>query len=312
MRTISAWMLAATIAAVSAPAVSQQSGTLKKIAEKKTITLGVRDGADPFSYLDAKQQYIGYSVDLCTKIVDAVKTQVKLPDLAVTMTRVTPQMRMQMLMSGDIDMECGVSTNTLERQKSVAFTVTTFFTGTRLIVKPSSLIRNYKDLKGKTVVVTTGTTNEHAIKEYNLAESLGMRFMQVREHRDALAAVEKGTAVAFPMDDVLLYTMRANAANPPEYVVVGDFLTDEPYAIMLRKDDPAFKKLADDALIALFKSGEINKIYARWFESPIPPRNVNLMMPMNNTLKKLIRSPNSDGVDACGRMQCTMRSLREF
>jgi glutamate/aspartate transport system substrate-binding protein len=305
-------MLAATIAAVSAPAVSQQSGTLKKIAEKKTITLGVRDGADPFSYLDAKQQYIGYSVDLCTKIVDAVKTQVKLPDLAVTMTRVTPQMRMQMLMSGDIDMECGVSTNTLERQKSVAFTVTTFFTGTRLIVKPSSLIRNYKDLKGKTVVVTTGTTNEHAIKEYNLAESLGMRFMQVREHRDALAAVEKGTAVAFPMDDVLLYTMRANAANPPEYVVVGDFLTDEPYAIMLRKDDPAFKKLADDALIALFKSGEINKIYARWFESPIPPRNVNLMMPMNNTLKKLIRSPNSDGVDACGRMQCTMRSLREF
>jgi len=312
MRTISAWMLAATIAAVSAPAVSQQSGTLKKIAEKKTITLGVRDGADPFSYLDAKQQYIGYSVDLCTKIVDAVKTQVKLPDLAVTMTRVTPQMRMQMLMSGDIDMECGVSTNTLERQKSVAFTVTTFFTGTRLIVKPSSLIRNYKDLKGKTVVVTTGTTNEHAIKEYNLAESLGMRFMQVREHRDALAAVEKGTAVAFPMDDVLLYTMRANAANPPEYVVVGDFLTDEPYAIMLRKEDPAFKKLADDALIALFKSGEINKIYARWFESPIPPRNVNLMMPMNNTLKKLIRSPNSDGVDACGRMQCTMRSLREF
>jgi len=312
MRTISAWMLAATIAAVSAPAVSQQSGTLKKIAEKKTITLGVRDGADPFSYLDAKQQYIGYSVDLCTKIVDAVKTQLKLPDLAVTMTRVTPQMRMQMLMSGDIDMECGVSTNTLERQKSVAFTVTTFFTGTRLIVKPSSLIRNYKDLKGKTVVVTTGTTNEHAIKEYNLAESLGMRFMQVREHRDALAAVEKGTAVAFPMDDVLLYTMRANAANPPEYVVVGDFLTDEPYAIMLRKDDPAFKKLADDALIALFKSGEINKIYARWFESPIPPRNVNLMMPMNNTLKKLIRSPNSDGVDACGRMQCTMRSLREF
>ena len=306
-------MLAAAIAAVgSAPAVAQQSGTLKKIAEKKTIVLGVRDGADPFSYLDAKQQYIGYSIDLCMKIVDAVKTQLKLPELTVTTTKVTPQMRMQMLMSGDIDMECGVSTNTLERQKLVAFTVTTFFTGTRLIVKPSSLIRNYKDLKGKTVVVTTGTTNEHAIKEYNLEESLNMRFVQVKEHRDALAAVEKGTAAAFPMDDVLLYTMRANAANPPEFGVVGDFLTDEPYAIMLRKDDPAFKKLADDAIIALYKSGEINKIYARWFESPIPPRNVNLMMPMNNTLKKLIRSPNSDGVDACGRMQCTMRSLREF
>jgi glutamate/aspartate transport system substrate-binding protein len=119
--------------------------------------------------------------------------------------------------------------------------------------------------------------------------------------------IQKGIAAAFPMDDVLLYTMRANAANPPEFAVVGEFLTDEPYAIMLRKDDPAFKKLADDAVIALFKSGEINKIYARWFESPIPPKNVNLLMPMNNTLTKLVRSPNSDGVDTCGRMRCAMK-----
>jgi glutamate/aspartate transport system substrate-binding protein len=308
MRTISAWILAAALGALCAiPVGAQESGTLKKIKDKKTIVLGVREGADPFSYLDAKQQYIGYSIDLCMKIVDAVKAQLKMPDLAVTMTKVTPQIRMQMLMSGDIDLECGSTTNSVERQKSVAFVVTTFFTGTRLLVKPSSLIRGYKDLKGKTVVVTTGTTNERAIKDYNLQESLGMRFVQVKDHREALDAIQKGTAAAFPMDDVLLYTMRANAANPPEFAVVGEFLTDEPYAIMLRKDDPAFKKLADEAVIALFKNGEINKIYARWFESPIPPKNVNLLMPMNNTLKKLIRSPNTDGVDTCGRMQCAMK-----
>ena len=308
MRTISAWILAAAVGALCAvPAGAQESGTLKKIKDKKVITLGVREAADPFSYLDANQQYIGYSIDICMKIVEAVKTQLKMPDLAVATTKVTAAIRLQMLMSGDIDLECGSTTNSIERQKTVAFVVTTFFTGTRMIVKPSSLIRTYKDLKGKTVVVTTGTTNERAIKDYNLQESLGMRFMQVKDHRDALAAIEKGTAAAFPMDDVLLYTMRANATNPPEYAVVGEFLTDEPYAIMLRKDDPAFKKLADDAVIALFRSGEINKIYARWFESPIPPRNINLLMPMNNALKKLIRSPNADGVDACGRMQCAVK-----
>jgi glutamate/aspartate transport system substrate-binding protein len=308
MRSFSAFILAVAVAAFgAAPAAAQDSATLKKIRDKKTIVLGVREAADPFSYVDSKGQYIGYSIDLCMKIVDAVKAQLKMPDLAVTTTRVTPQIRLQMLMNGDIDLECGSSTNSIERQKQVAFVVTTFFTGTRLLVKPSSLIRNYKDLKGKTVVVTTGTTNERAIKEYNLQESLNMRFVQAKDHREALSAVEKGTAVAFPMDDVLLYTMRANAINPAEYAIVGEFLTDEPYAIMLRKDDPGFKKLADDAVIALFKSGEINKIYARWFESPIPPKNVNLLMPMNNTLKKLIRSPNAEGVEACGRMHCGMK-----
>ena len=308
MRAISAWILAVAFGALcAAPAVAQEGGALKKIKDKKAITLGVREGAAPFSYLDAKQQYIGYSIDLCMKIVEAVKTELKMPEITVATTKLTAEMRMPMLLNGDIDLECGSTTNSVERQKSVAFVVTTFFTGTRLLVKPSSLIRSYKDLKGKVVVVATGTTNERAIKDYNLQESMGMQFMQVNDQRDALAAIEKGTAAAFPMDDVLLYTMRANAVNPPEYAVVGEFLTDEPYAIMLRKDDPAFKKLADDAIVAVFKSGEINKIYARWFESRIPPRNINLFMPMNDQLKKLIRNPSADGVGACGRMQCSTK-----
>ena len=313
MHSISRWIVALTVCAIGVPpAVAQDSITLGKIRDKKTITLGVRDASHPFSFLDDKQQYVGYSIDLCMKIVEAVKTQLKLPDLKVSLTKVIPSARMQMVMSGDIDLECGSTTNSVERQKIVAFVVTTFFTGTRMLVKTSSNIRNYKDLRGKTVVVTSGTTNERAIKDYNLQESMGMRFIQGKDHNDALAALDNGSAVAFPMDDVLLYSTRANAKNPADYAIVGDFLTDEPYGIMLRRDDPAFKKLADGAVIALFKSGEINKIYARWFESPIPSKNVNLNIPMNSTLKKNIRSPNHDGVDHCGRMQCMLTQRREM
>ena len=313
MHCISRLIIAVAVAAMcSAAALAQDSGTLRKIKDKKAIVLGVRDASSPFSFLDEKQQYVGYSIDLCMKIVEAVKAALKMPDLKVNMTRVSSQIRMQMTMNGDIDLECGSTTNSVERQKLVAFVVTTFFTGTRLLIKSGSNIKSYKDLKGKTVAVTTGTTNERVIKEHNLQESLGMRFIQVKDHSDALPALDSGSAAAFPMDDVLLYSMRAQARNPAAYEVVGEFLTDEPYGLMLRRDDPAFKKLADGAVIALFKSGEINKIYARWFESPIPPGNVNLNMPMNSALKKYIRNPSDEGVDNCGRMQCMLSSPRNF
>ena len=313
MRCIPQWILALAVCTMCvAPAAAQDSGTLNKIKDKKAITLGVREASLPFSFLDDKNQYVGYSLDLCMKIVDAVKAELKLPDLKINLIKVIPSARMQMVMSGDVDLECGSSTNSVERQKMVSFVVTTFFTGTRLLVKTASGIKNYKDLKGKPVVVTRGTTNERAIKDYNVQESMGMRFLEVRDHNEALAALDTGSAVAFPMDDVMLYSMRANAKNPVEYSVVGDYLTDEPYGIMLRMGDPAFKKLADGAVIALFKNGEINKIYARWFESPLPPRNVNLNLPMNSTLKKYIRNPNDDGVDKCGRMQCMMSQSRDM
>jgi glutamate/aspartate transport system substrate-binding protein len=313
MRCISQWILAVAVCAMcAAPAVAQDGGTLRKVKDKKAIMLGVRDASNPFSFLDDKKQYVGYSIDLCMKIVEAIKTELKMPDLKVNLTKVISSARVQMVMNGDVDLECGSTTNSVERQNMVAFVVTTFFTGTRMLVKTASGIRNYKDLKGKPVVVTSGTTNERAIKEYNLQESLGLRFIQIKDHNEALLALDNGSAAAFPMDDVLLYSIRANAKNPADYAVVGDFLTDEPYGIMLRKNDPAFKKLADGAVIALFKSGEINKIYARWFESPIPPGNVNLKMPMNSTLKKFIRNPNDDGVDKCGRMQCMMSQSRDM
>ena len=313
MRRISLWISAVALCAMyAAPALAQDGGTLKKIKDRKEITLGVREASNPFSFLNDKKQFVGYSIDLCMKIVEAVRTELKMPDLKVNLLTVIPSARVQMVRNGEVDLECGSTTNSVERQKSIAFVVTTFFTGTRMLVKTASNIRNYKDLKGKPVVVTSGTTNERAIKTYNLEESLGMRFVQVKDHHEALLALDNGSAAAFPMDDVLLYSIRANAKNPADYAVVGDFLTDEPYGIMLRKDDPAFKKLADGAVIALFKSGEINKIYARWFESPIPPGNVNMNMPMNSALKKYIRSPNADGVDTCGRMQCMMQQFRQM
>ncbi|MCE9642532.1 MAG: amino acid ABC transporter substrate-binding protein [Betaproteobacteria bacterium] len=316
MHCISRWILAvatcAICAMVAAPALAQDSVTLKRIKDKKTIVLGVREASVPFSYLDDKKQYVGYSVDLCMKIVDAVKAELKMPDLKVSMMTVVPSARVQMVMNGDVDLECGSTTNSVERQKMVSFVVTTFFTGTRMLVKTSSKIKDYKDLKGKPVVVTSGTTNERAIKNYNLDESLNMRFVHVKDHNEALAALDNGSAAAFPMDDVLLYSMRASAKNPADYAVVGDFLTDEPYGIMIRKDDAPFKKLADGAVTALFKNGDINKIYARWFESPIPPKNVNLNMSMNSALKKNIRSPNHDGVDHCGRMHCMLMQRREM
>ena len=150
------------------------------------------------------------------------------------------------------------------------------------------------------------------MREFNLEESLGIRFIQARDQHEALLAIENGSAAAFPMDDVLLYSMRANAKNPADLAVIGDFLTDDPYGIMLRRDDPVFKKLADGAVTAVFKSGEINKIYTRWFQSPIPPKNVNLNMPMSSALKKYISNPSDDGVDKCGRMHCMMSLSREF
>jgi len=292
-------------AAFVAPAGAQElTGTLKKVKESGTLTLGVRESSSPFSFIDDKQQYVGYSIDLCMKIVDAVKAELKLPNIKVNMTPVTSQTRIPLMSNGTVDMECGSTTNSIERQKQVSFVVTTFLTGTKLLAKKSSNIKSYKDLKGKTVVVTSGTTNERAIKELDAKENLGLSFIQAKDHSESFLNVDTGRAAAFPMDDILLYGLKANAKNPADYDVIGEFLSDDPYAIMIRRDDPAFKKTADNAVIALIKNGEINKIYAKWFESPIPPKGANLHLPMSDALKELFKAPNDRGVDTCGRMKC--------
>ena len=306
MHRISKLFLALVACAVcAAPAAAQElTGTLKKIKDTGVVKIGHREASSPFSYQDDKQQVIGYGTEICLKIVDAIKAELKMPNLKVEFTPVTSQTRIPILTGGNIDMECGSTTNSVERQKQVAFAPTYFMTGTKIIVKKSSGIKGYDGLKGKTVVFTAGTTNERAMKAYNDEHKLGINFIPSKDHAESFLSVETGRAVAFPMDDVILYGLRASAKNPGDYDVIGQFLSDDPYGIMMRKDDPAFKKVVDNALIALYKSGEINKIYTKWFESPIPPKNVNMNMPMSDALKELVKNPTDRGVDACGRMKC--------
>ena len=288
--------------AIAAPASAQD--TLKKIRDTGVVKIGNRDASIPLSYLDDKQQPVGYGIDICMKVVDAIKSELKMPNLKVEFVPVTSQTRIPILTGGNIDLECGSTTNSVERQKQVAFAPTYFMTGTKIIVKKSSGIKSYNDLKGKTVVFTSGTTNERAMKAYSDEHKLGIHFIPSKDHAESFLAVETGRAAAFPMDNVILYGLRANAKNPNDYEVLGPFLSDDPYGIMMRKDDPKFKKVVDDAIIALYKSGEINKIYHKWFESPIPPKGINLNMPMSDSLKELVKNPSDKGVEACGRMKC--------
>ncbi len=290
---------------LAAPLHAQElTGTLKKIKDTGVVKIGHRDASIPFSYLDDKQRPIGYGVDICMKIVDRIKTELKMPKLKVEFVPVTSQTRIPILTGGNIDMECGSTTNSVERQKQVDFAPTYFVTGTKIIVKKSSGIKGYDDLKGKTVVFTQGTTNERAMKAYNDEKKLGINFIPAKDHAESFLAVETGRAVAFPMDDILLYGLKANARNPNDYEVIGEFLSDDPYAIMMRRDDPAFKKVVDGAVTALYKSGEINKIYTKWFQSKIPPKGINLNFPMSDGLKEAIKNPNNTGVGPCGKMKC--------
>ncbi len=299
-------LLVALIAgtAFTGAAIAQDGGTLKKIRDTGVIKIGHRDASIPFSYLDDKQQPIGYGVDICLKIADAIKANLKLPNLKVEFVPVTSQTRIPILTGGNIDVECGSTTNSIERQKQVSFAPTYFMTGTKIVVKKSSGIKSYDDLKGKTVVFTQGTTNERAMKAYNDAKNLGINFVPSKDHAESFLAVETGRAVAFPMDDILLYSLVASAKTPSDYVVIGEFLSDDPYAIMMRKDDAEFKKLVDATVSNLYKSGEINKIYSKWFQSNIPPKGINLNFSMSDGLKEAIKNPNDTGVGACGKMKC--------
>jgi glutamate/aspartate transport system substrate-binding protein len=303
MRRVFGLTLALFVAvALSGNAVAQD--TLKKIKDTGVVKIGNRDASIPLSYLDDKQQPVGYGVDICLKVVDAIKAELKMPNLKVEFVPVTSQTRIPILTGGNIDLECGSTTNSMERQKQVAFAPTYFMTGTKIIVKKSAGIKSYEDLKGKTVVFTSGTTNERAMKAYSDEHKLGINFIPSKDHAESFLAVDTGRAVAFPMDDVILYGLRANSKNPNDFEVLGPFLSDDPYGIMMRKDDPQFKKVVDAAVEALYKSGEINKIYHKWFESPIPPKGINLNMPMSDSLKELVKNPSDKGVEACGRMKC--------
>jgi len=277
------------------PVAAQDSGTLKKIKDTGTITLGHRDTSIPFSYYDDKQQVVGYAMELCMRIVDAVKADLKLAKLEVKLNPVTSATRIPLMANGTIDLECGSTTNNLERQKQVAFTITHFVTANRYVAKKASNIKTLADLKGKTVVSTAGTTNIKWLTEENQKQNLGMNIVAAKDHAEAFLMVETGRAAAFFMDDILLYSLVANARNPGEWVIGSEAYTVEPYGIMLRREDPAFKKVVDNAMIQTYKSGAIMPIYEKWFLKPIPPKGINLNVPMSSQFKNVVANPTDSG-----------------
>jgi len=267
------------------PAAAQDlTGTLKKIKESGSITIGHRESSIPFSYLDDKQQAIGYSMDICAAVVEEIKKELGLATLAVKLNPVVPQTRIPLLANGTIDIECGSTTNTLTRQKQVAFSPVHFITGTKLLVKKSSRIKSYRDLRGKTVVVTQGTTNERAIKALSDKENLGIKFLNAKDHGESFLTVESGRAAAFAMDDILLYGLVAKAKKPKDYDVVGDYLSFDPYGIMFRKNDDDFGVVVRRAMARLFATGDIEKLYAKWFLDKLPS-GVTMGVPMSPLLK---------------------------
>src|SRR5881392_779548 len=290
-----AYALLAAAALAFAGTAAAQEGTLKKIKDSGSITIGHRDASIPFSYYDDRQQPVGYAMDLCYRIVDAVKTELKLAKLEARLNPVTSANRIPLMANGTIDLECGSTTNNLERQKQVWFTITHFVTANRWVAKRAANLKALPDLKGKTIVSTAGTTNIKQITEINAQQNLGMNIISANGHPEAFQMVETGRAVAFVMDDILLYSLAAQSRSPGDYDISSEALSVEPYGIMLRKDDVAFKKVVNAAMTNLYKSGQINPIYEKWFQKPIPPKGINLNIPMSDQFKKVVANPTDSG-----------------
>jgi glutamate/aspartate transport system substrate-binding protein len=291
-----------TVAALSflnLPAFAQQlTGTLQKIKDTGAITLGHRESSVPFSYYDDNQKVIGYAMDLCYKIVDAVKSDLKLDALDVKLNPVTSATRIPLIANGTVDLECGSTTNNLDREKQVAFTITHFVTANRFVSKKSANLKTVDDLKGMTIVSTSGTTNIKQITEISAQRNLNLNIIAAKDHAEAFLMVETDRAAAFVMDDILLYSLVAASKSPDDYVISADALSVEPYGIMLRRDDPDFKKVVDGQMTSIYKSGAINAIYEKWFLKPIPPKGINLNVPMSAAFKKVVANPTDSGDSA--------------
>ena len=271
--------------------------TLSKIRDTHAIVIAHRENSIPFSYLDTDKRPIGYAVDICKQLANAIKDSLKLRELNVNYLLVTPATRIAAIVDGKADLECGSTTNNAERRQQVAFTISHFVASSRMLVRSSSGIKNWPDLHDRTVVTTIGTTNAKTLNERNKVRTLNIHLIEARDHGEAFAMVLEKKADAFAMDDVLLYSFRANAANPADFRIVGDPLSVEPYAIMLGKNDLPFKHLVDAAMANLINTGEIARLYEKWFLKPIPPTGVNLNMPMSHLLRDSFQFPGSEVAD---------------
>ncbi len=289
-------MVSAGLTIGSSASAQELTGTLKKIKETGSITVGHRESSIPFSYLDDKQQPIGYSMELCMKVVDAVKADLKMPNLKINLQAVTSSNRIPLLQNGTIDMECGSTTNSVVRQQQVAFGPTYFVINVTAAVKKNSTVNSLIDLANKPISTTSGTTAVPLLKAYEKTKSIDVKEIYGKDHAESFLLLADDRVAAFVMDDILLAGQIANAKNPADYRIIPESLRQEPYSMMLRKDDAQFKALVDKTIGAVMKSGEINKIYAKWFVSPIPPKNANLNFPMTQPIKDAFSNPNDKGV----------------
>jgi glutamate/aspartate transport system substrate-binding protein len=292
-------VIAGALLLFAVPASAQDlSGTLRKVKESGSITMGIRESSYPLSYLDNDQKPIGYHIDICNRIVDGIRSRLALPALKVEHQPVTSQNRIPLVTNGTVDLECGSTTNNEARARQVAFAPTTFVTNVRMAVKTASGITSISQLSGKPVATTTGTTSVQLLRAHKKGQGIDVKEVYGKDHADAFLLLETDRAVAFVMDDNLLAGLIATSKTPGAYAVVGEVLNVEPIAIMFRRDDPPFKALVDETVKAMMQNGEIEALYTKWFLSPIPPRNINMAFPMSEQLKQLLKAPNDSPAEA--------------
>jgi glutamate/aspartate transport system substrate-binding protein len=287
-----AWLSVAVLLAVAGVAQAQQSDTLKKIKDSGTVTMGVRESSGALAYTLGDGKYAGFHYDVCQKVLADVQKQLGLAKLDIKYQPVTSQNRIPLVQNGTVDIECGSTTNNATRQKDVAFAFTTYVEEVRIAVKAASGINSIAQLAGKTVATTTGTTSVQTLRKHERATGVDFKEVFGKDHADSFLLLESGRADAFVMDGQILAGNISRAKNPAEFKIVGEALSVEPIAIMLRKDDPAFKKAVDDSIVAQIKSGELAKTYDKWFNQPIPPANTKVGLPLSDATRAAWAAPN--------------------
>lgn len=288
---------AATPAPAAAPAPPP---TLNRIRDTGVVTVAHREASIPFSYLDANKRPIGYAMDLCMLVIDALRRELKLPKLRVEYLSVTAANRIQAISEGKADLECGSTTNNAARRKQVAFTITHYYAGAKLLTRVDSKIQRLSDVRGKAVVSTRGTTSLAALKTAQEKGIITARIVEGKDHDESFAMLERGDADVFVMDDILLYSLRADSKDPQRWVVVGEFLSVEPLSIMLRRNDPEFKRFVDTVLSRAMIDGDVTALYNKWFLAPIPPKNINLNIPLSPLMRDQMRFPTDKVGDEIG------------
>lgn len=296
IKTVLAFATVGAALTLNGGAHAQEGGTLAKIKASGAITYGYRESSFGFSYLDANLKPIGYSIDICNRILEAIKTELKMPNVEVKYQNVTSANRIPLVQNGTVDIECGSTTNLIERQKLVAFSPDIFRYNVRTLVKADSGIKSIADLQGKTVVTTAGTTSFRLLKEADKGRNLEVTNLAGKDHSDSFLLVENGRAQAFVLDDILLAGQIANARNPKDFIIVGESLRTENQSLMFRRDDPQFKALVDRVVSGMMKSGEMEKLYQKWFMSPIAPKNININYPLNAETRDAFANPSSKGI----------------